>query len=95
MAPKIYEIKVFREGRELRDSDINPFLTGLDLSEREAEKTADLLNRHLLGAVRRSGARRDDVHLFHMEVRDINHEGKGAGRPLFRWVLPVPAEDER
>lgn len=93
MPPKIYEIKVFRDGRELRDSDINPFLTGLDLTD--AEVTADLLNRHLHGAARRSGARQDEIHLFHMEIRDVNHEGRGMGRPLFRWVLPAAPEEER
>lgn len=91
MPPKIYEIKVFKKDREVRE--INPFLTGLDLLD--AEATADLLNRHLLGATLRSGARRDEEHEFHLEVRDINHEGKGAGRLLFRWVLPAAAAEEQ
>jgi hypothetical protein len=87
MAPKIYEIKLVKDGREVRDLD--PYLTGLDLEE--AETTTNRLNRHLLGAVQRSGGRRDQAHMYQLEVRDTI-AGKGAGKPLFRWALPA-AED--
>ena len=55
-----------------------------------AESTAALLNGHLYGAVLRSGGRRDEAHLFHMEVRGVDSYGKGAGQVLFRWALPAP-----
>lgn len=89
MPPKIYEIKVFRNERETRE--INPFLASIDLSNSDgsAETTAGTLNRHLLGAALRSGASRNQVHQFHLEVRDIDRDGKGAGRVLFRWVVPA------
>ena len=86
MAPRIYEIKVYKAEREIRG--VNPFCAGLDLDS--AESTAALLNGHLYGAVLRSGGRRDEAHLFHMEVRGVDSYGKGAGQVLFRWALPAP-----
>jgi hypothetical protein len=85
MAPKIYEIKVFRKGspRPLGD----PFLASVDLEQ--AEITSDTLNRHLTGAVERLGGNRRDQHLFHLEVFDIDNSGKSRGQALFRWVLPA------
>ncbi|GGM27443.1 hypothetical protein GCM10011608_10260 [Micromonospora sonchi] len=85
MASKIYEINVFHNGRPVRD--INPFLTAIDLDD--ASETKRDLNRHLLGAVLRSGARRDLAHEFHLEVRDIDTDGKGRGPVLWRWAMPA------
>jgi hypothetical protein len=88
VAAQIFEIKLYREGREVRGAE--PFLTGLDLDA--AEVTVPLLNGHLLGAVLRSGGRRDEQHLYHLEAKQVDRYGKGAGQVLFRWVLPA-AED--
>ncbi|QKW15409.1 hypothetical protein [Verrucosispora sp. NA02020] len=85
MASKIYEINVFHNGRPVRD--INPFLTAIDLED--GDKTGDTLNRHLLGAVLRSGSRRNTAHEFHLEVRDIDSDGKGRGPVLWRWAMPA------
>lgn len=85
MASKIYEINVFHNGRPVRD--INPFLTSIDLED--GDKTADTLNRHLHGAVLRSGNRASVAHEFHLEVRDIDTAGKGRGPVLWRWAMPA------
>lgn len=85
MASKIYEIRIFKDGREARGMD--PFLTSVDLEDGAA--TADTLNRHLLGAVLRANAHRNDAHRFHLEFRDIDDGGKGRGPVLFRWAMPA------
>ena len=85
MASKMYEARVYKDGRELRGED--PWLTTVDFDD--GERTADKLDRHLLGAALRSGAHRTEVHRFHLEFRDIDGEGKGHGRVLFRWVPPA------
>lgn len=87
MASKICEIRVFKDGREVRG--MQPFLTSVDLTE--GESTANTLNRHLLGAALRDGSNRRDLHRYHLEFRDIDSDGKGFGRAL-RWVMPA-AED--
>lgn len=85
LAAQIFEIKLYREGREVRGS--NPYLTGLDLEA--ADVTTPLLNGHLLGAVLRAGGRREEAHLYHLEARQVDRYGKGAGQVLFRWALPA------
>ncbi len=85
MASKIYEINVFQNGRPLRD--INPYLTAIDLED--GENTGKELNRHLLGAVLRSGTSRSRAHEFHIEARDIDTDGKGRGPVLWRWAAPA------
>jgi hypothetical protein len=86
---KLYEVKVFHKGREVRERDANPFTCSLDLDDATAAR--DLLNRHLIGAAARASAPRNEWPLFHLEVRDTRN-GKGYGQPLFRWVLPAPPE---
>jgi hypothetical protein len=92
MPSKIYELRVFREGRQVNDT--SPFLAAFDLSPAGADRTATLLERHLRGAVRRAKAGAAEEHLFHLEARDITDEGKGIGQVLFRWVLPAEEEEE-
>ncbi|MEU8158070.1 hypothetical protein AB0B94_30825 [Micromonospora sp. NPDC048986] len=90
MAAKIYEIKAFKSGREVRE--LNPFLTGLDFDN--AEVMSDLLNRHLRGAALRDRAKREEIHLYHLEAREVDQYGKGRGQVLFRWMLPAETEVE-
>lgn len=85
MASKIYEINVFHNGRPIRD--VNPYLTAIDLAD--GDTTGTTLNRHLLGAVLRTGSRRSLAHEFHLEVRDTDTDGKGRGPVLWRWVMPA------
>jgi hypothetical protein len=92
MPPKLYEVKVFRQERQVQG--VNPFLVGLDLAPDAAERTAAMLDRHLRGAARRDKADQQHEHLYHLEVRDIDQYGKGAGQVAFRWALPAAAEDE-
>ncbi|MER7331731.1 MULTISPECIES: hypothetical protein [unclassified Micromonospora] len=85
MSSKIYELRVFKDGREVRGME--PFLTSVDLADGDA--TADTLNRHLLGSALRAGAHRSEAHRFHLEFRDIDTDGKGRGPVLFRWAMPA------
>ena len=89
MASKIYEVKAFRDGREVRN--VNPHLASLDLTA--ARSMSALLTGHLYGAVERDGKSRDEAHLYHLEVRNIDDHGQGTGRVLFRWTVPAPVEE--
>jgi hypothetical protein len=82
---KLYEVRVFRVGREIRD--VAPFVTTLDLDD--ALGTRDLLNRHVRGAAARNGAPASELHLFHLELRETSG-GRGRGDVLMRWAMPAP-----
>jgi hypothetical protein len=86
----LYELRVFRSGREVRDS---AYVTVLDTAD--VLGTRDLLDRHVEGCAARAGARRLEVHEFLLEVRNVDHGGKGFGDPLFRWALPMDPEARR
>jgi hypothetical protein len=88
MASRLYELKVHRNMRQI--GGVNPFVIALDLSQPGV--AAAHLDRHLLGAVLRDGANREEAHLYHVEVRDTDGYGKGTGQALFRWPLPAGGE---
>lgn len=88
MVSKIYEIRVLKDGREVRD--MPAFLDSIDLDD--GDRTRDTLNRHVLGAALRAGAHRREIHRFHLEFRAIDGDGKGRGPVMFRHVPPA-AED--
>lgn len=92
MPPKIFHLRVFKKRSPV--GEVNPFLVGLNLDQSAAETTADLLTRHLRGAALRDGAHDADIHLYHLEVRDIDANGEPAGQVLFRWVLPAAKDVE-
>lgn len=91
MAMKLYELRIFRS--ESADDvqsvpvPVSTFLAVLDLANQE--QLAVLLERHLLAAADRVGARRREVHLFSLDVREVNERCAGVNKPLFRWTLPV------
>lgn len=82
--PKMYEITACKDGRPVRDGAT--FLAGLALDDREA--AADLLNRHLYGAALRDGGTRPELHRYHLQIRPVDSDGNGYGRPLI-WRVPA------
>lgn len=87
MSATLYELRFYREGRPV--TSLPPILYPLDLSD--VETTRDLLKRHLLGAVERSGAHQAEAHLFHLEAH-ATQDGRGYGDPVFRFALPINPE---
>lgn len=81
-----YELRVFKRDRELRQG-AEAIRVPLDLSD--GETTRDLLERHLVAAAERDGARRNEAHLYHFEVREVYRDGRVERQPLFKFSLPV------
>lgn len=86
MPPKRFELRVIRQGREVRDA---VYVAVLDLDD--VEGTRDLLERHILAAAERAGERHQ-AYLFTLDVRATDREGRGHGEPIFRVALPVAPE---
>ncbi len=87
MPPKRFELRVIRAGRQV---DTATFVAVLDL--RDVIGTPDLLERHIYAVAARDGRGRAEAHLFVLEVRDTNDQGKGHGDLLFRAALPIDPE---
>jgi hypothetical protein len=87
----MHELRFYRNGDELpHASPVRVVLNFDDVSVLE-----DLLNRHLIAAVERSGGVRKDAHLYHLEVREIDRWNALAQTIKLRWVLPIDPEEER
>jgi hypothetical protein len=83
----MYEVRVFRGTQEVTGAG-TPFTTALDLEA--ALSTHDLLARHLYAAVARAGGKPQvEAHLYHLEIRATDSQGRGRGNTLFRFALPV------
>ncbi len=78
-----YQMKVYRDRREVHASDL---LVGLDLGD--VEETRDLLRRHLIAAAERDDGSRQRAHLYHAEGRRVDG-GRVAYEVSFRFALPV------
>jgi hypothetical protein len=78
------EVRVLKQGREV--NGIPPYLVSLDLDDHIT--TRDVLTRHIYAVADRARVDRRQSHLFTLDVYDV-HQGKGFGRPLYRWALPV------
>lgn len=85
MSRRLYELKIFKEMREVRG--LEPILAVLDLSD--LDETERLMTAHLEGAAERAGERRDRAHLFSLEAREAEDDGRAWGDPKFRWALPL------
>lgn len=83
-----YELRVFKRDRELQRG-AEAIRVPLDLAD--GEGTRDLLERHLIAAAERDGARRNEVHLYHFEVREVYRDGRVERQPSFKFSLPVEA----
>lgn len=84
MPPKRFELRVLRGGRPVEGAT---FVAVLDLTD--ILGTRDLLERHIYAVCDRVGERRDRAHLFVLEVRETDSDGKGTGEVLHRVALPV------
>ncbi len=85
MAPKWYEMRVLRNGRE---QSVEPILAELDFDDRRRDELHRLLTRHLLGAAKRLYVRDQDIHEVTLAIRDT-YDGRGTGRPFTTFALPV------
>ncbi|MEU7170279.1 hypothetical protein ABZ949_02160 [Micromonospora tulbaghiae] len=83
---KLYELRPHRGGRAVRTP--NRIVDALDLNKPEAVK--DQLTRHLLAVADRDGARRAEVHLYHLDVHAIDGE-RVSREPSFQFSVPVEA----
>lgn len=84
MPPRLYEIRVYRDGRESR---LEPILAELDFN-RHPEDVNRLLTRHVWAAAKRLGVRDRHVHEVELRVRETM-DGRGTGRVLTSFALPV------
>jgi hypothetical protein len=84
----MYELRVFKQDRELRRG-AEAIRVPLDLLD--GEETRDLLERHLVAAAERDGARRKEAHLYHFEVREVYRDGRTEREPSFKFSIPVEA----
>jgi hypothetical protein len=86
---KTYELRVFKRDRELRQG-AEAIRVPLDLGDPSG--TADLLERHLIAAAERDGARRSEAHLYHFEVHEV-YGGEHVERKVaFKFSLPVEGD---
>ncbi len=85
MAPKWYELRVLRNGRE---ESVEPILAELDFDDRRREELRKLLTRHLLGAAKRLYVRDQDVYEVTLAIRET-YDGRGHGRPITTFALPM------
>lgn len=83
-----YELRVFKRDRELRQG---AEAIRVPLEPRDGEATRDLLERHLIAAAERDGARRNEAHLYHFEVREVYSDGRVERTPAFKFSMPVEA----
>lgn len=81
-----YELRVFKRDRELRHG-AEAIRVPLNLADGEA--TRDLLERHLIAAAERDGSRRNEAHLYHLEVREVYRDGRVERAQLFKFSMPV------
>ncbi len=92
MASTRYELRFYRDGREVREQP--PTHEVLDLRANLLELFA-LLDRHLYAAAERCGLRRNEAHRLLVEVRPVDDQGRGYGEPVLRRALPVDDEGYR
>lgn len=86
MVRQVYEVRVRYGGQELAGEK---FMTVIDL-EGNADATADLLNRHLLGAVARNGGTARNQHMYTLDIHPVG--AKESAAPVARWALPIAGE---
>lgn len=86
MSSKLYELKVFKGTRPVQTP--NRLTEVLDFAHPEPEVVKDLLRRHLIAVALRDGGRRQDAHLYHLDIHEVRNE-----RPerdvLHTFALPV------
>jgi hypothetical protein len=86
MPSKLYELRVFKGQREV--SVASRLRTPLDQSY--PDLLNDLLRRHLFAVAERQGMRRDQAHLFHLDVHELRGD-RADNNVLFAFALPVEA----
>lgn len=85
MAVATYELRLSKEGRAVHQ--VPPFTAALDVDEPAALQ--DLLTRHLVGAVDRASDRRENAHLYRLDVHKTDGQHHGYGQPVIRFSLPI------
>ena len=86
MAPKFYEMRVFRDGREA--SRPSRFISALDFDA--PDDTMVTLTGILLGAAARDGKPRE-AHMYYMDIHRIGRHERVERDHVFRYALPVEA----
>lgn len=77
-----YQIKVYKQRTDVATA--STLREHLDWSD--VEGADEHLRRTLLAAIDRDQARRNEHHLYHLELRELDHDGRPAGRP-FHYAL--------
>lgn len=83
MPAKWYQLKVYKQRVEVH--------TASDLREpldwNDVDGTRATLQQHLLAAIDRDGGRRNERHLYHLQVRELGSDGRPTGG-AFHYALP-------
>ena len=83
MPAKWYQLKVYKQRREVRDaSDLRESLDWADV-----EATRYALKQHILAACERNGDPRREAHLYHLEIRETGSDLRPHGNTTV-FALP-------
>lgn len=89
MPPRLfYELRIFRANREITNGSRPREVFDLE----DVDQTRLMLVRHLIGAAERDGMRREDAHLLHMDVYEVQPNGQTKWDRLFQFAMPFDGE---